>query len=158
MNNVMRKDRGDLSVDVYLCRTFKREGLLNRNISFILTHRSLAQVPIQQSVQQTIPRRTGKYEEMFNEAVDKTLNRVFGGTATGIIYSHLENNYSIRRNEVATKLESFSTAMEDYLKSGATVVKKEILESFYSGLGLFQLVDLERKTEFVEHIRTLIPH
>lgn len=115
-------------------------------------------MPIQQSFQQTLPRRTDKYEEMFNEAVDKTLNRVFGGTATDIIYSHLENNYSIRRNEVATKLESFSTAMEDYLKSGAAVVKKEILESFYSGLGLFQLVDLERKTEFVENIRTLIPH
>ncbi len=141
-----------------LCWTFKREALLNRNISLILTHRKLSQMPIQQSFQQTLPRRTDKYEEMFNEAVDKTLNRVFGGTATDIIYSHLENNYSIRRNEVATKLESFNTAMEDYLKSGATVVKKEILESFYSGLGLFQLVDLERKTEFVEHIRTLIPH
>ena len=143
---------------VCLCWTFKHEALLNRNISLLLARRRPAKISIQQTTQQTIPRRMDKYEEMFNEAVDKTLNRVFGDTATDIIYSHLENNYSIRKNEVASKLESFSRAMEDYLKSGATVVKKEILESFYSGLGLFQLVDLERKTEFAEHIRTLIPH
>ena len=108
---------------------------------------------------QLILRKTDKYEELLNKAVDKALNRIFGTTATNIIYTHLENNYSIKRNEIAEKIESFSQAMQEYLNSGAAVIEKEILESFYSGLGLFQRVELEgnRNTEFVERLRILIP-
>jgi predicted DNA-binding protein YlxM (UPF0122 family) len=104
-------------------------------------------------------KKTEKYEEMLNKAVDKALNPVSGSTAAGIIYTHLENNYSIKKNEIAEKLEVFSQAMQEYLNSGAAVVEKEILESFYSGLGLFQRVELEgnRNNEFVERLRTLMP-
>jgi hypothetical protein len=111
------------------------------------------------TMQQTI-KKLDRYEEMLNKAVDKTLNRVFGSTATNIIYTHLENNYAIKKNEIAKNLESFSHAMQEYLNSGATVVEKEILESFYSGLGLFQRVELEgnRDNEFVERLKTLMPH
>jgi predicted DNA-binding protein YlxM (UPF0122 family) len=99
-----------------------------------------------------------KYEEMLNRAVDKTLNRVFGSTATDIIYTHLENNYSLRKGEIAEKLEIFNRALQEYLNSGAAVVEKEILESFYSGLGLFQRAELEGpgNIKFVESLRTLM--
>ena len=102
-------------------------------------------------------KKPDKYEELLNEAVDKALKRVFGSTATNVIYTHLESNYSIRKNEIAEKLESFSQAMQEYLNSGAAVVEKEILESFYSGLGLFRRVELEGNgnNEFVERLRTL---
>lgn len=110
------------------------------------------------TLQQTV-KKADKYEDMLNKAVDKALNRVFGSVATSIIYTHLENNYSIKKSEIAEKLESFSQAMQEYLNSGAAVVEKEILESFYSGLGLFQRVELEeyRNNEFVERLRTLMP-
>ncbi len=104
-------------------------------------------------------KKADKYEEMLNKAVEKALNRVFGSTATDIIYTHLENNYAIKKDEIAEKLEVFSQAMQEYLNSGAAVVEKEILESFYSGLGLFQRVELEgnRNNEFIERLRTLMP-
>lgn len=102
-------------------------------------------------------KRTDKYDEMLNRAVDKALNRVFGSTATNIIYTHLENNYSIKKDEIAEKIESFTQAMQEYLNSGAVVIEKEILESFYSGLGLFQRVELEGNNEFVERLKTLMP-
>ncbi len=110
------------------------------------------------TLQQAI-KKADKYEEMLNKAVDRTLNKVFGSTATSIIYTHLEDNYAIRKNEIARKLESFSQAMQEYLNSGAAVVEKEILENFYSGLGLFQRVELEgtRNNEFIERLRTLMP-
>ncbi len=102
--------------------------------------------------------RTEKYEEMLNKAVNKALNRVFGSTATDIIYTHLENNYSLRKDEIARKLDIFSLAMQEYLNSGAAVVEKEILESFYSGLGLFQRAELEGpNNEFVGRLKTLMP-
>jgi hypothetical protein len=103
--------------------------------------------------------KTERYEELLNKAVEKTLHRVFGPMAASIIYTHLESNYSIKKNEVADKLEAFNRAMQEYLNSGATVVEKEILESFYSGLGLFRRVELEgsRNNEFFDRLRTLIP-
>jgi len=102
--------------------------------------------------------KTEKYEEMFNKAVDKALNRVFGSTATSFIYTHLENNYSLKKDEIARKLELFNHALQEYLNSGAAVVEKEILESFYSGLGLFQRAELEvpENNEFVDRLRTLM--
>lgn len=71
-------------------------------------------------------------EEIFTEAVDKTLKRVFGSTAAEIIYVYLENNHAIKKDEIADKLEFFSRAMKEYLNSGATVVEEQILYSFYS--------------------------
>ncbi len=110
-------------------------------------------------IEQSSIRKIDKYEEMLNKAVNKALNRVFGTKGTTIIYTHLENNYSIKKNEIAENLESFSQAMQEYLNSGAAVIEKEILESFYSGLGLFQRVELEgnRNNEFIERLRTLMP-
>lgn len=139
---------------VYLCSTFRRKGLLNRNTRFLFT---VAKGTTKMTTQ--IYKKTDKYEEILNKAVDKTLKRVFGDTAANIIYTHLENNYSIKKDKIAENLESFSQAMEEYLNSGAAVVEKEILESFYSGLGLFQRIKLEgnRNTEFVERLRTLMP-
>ena len=106
-----------------------------------------------------ISKKTDKYEEILNRAVDKTLKRVFGHVAANLIYTHLENSYSIKKNEIAENLESFSQAMQEYLNSGATVLEKEILKSFYSGLGVFQRIDLEenRNTEFIERLKTLLP-
>ncbi len=103
-------------------------------------------------------KKLDKYEEMLNKAVNKTLNKVFGSAAADIIYTYLENRYSIKKNEVAGKLESFIEAMQEYLNSGATVVEKEILESFYSGLGLYQRIELEghKNTDFTERLRTLM--
>lgn len=102
--------------------------------------------------------RTEKYEDLLNKAVDKALNRVFGSTATDIIYTHLEDNYSLKKSEIAGKLDVFSHAMQEYLNSGAAVVEKEILESFYSGLGLFQRAELEGpNNEFIGRLKTLMP-
>lgn len=110
------------------------------------------------TLQHTV-RRTERYEELLNKAVERTLHRVFGPMAANIIYTHLESNYSIKKDEVADKLESFNQAIQNYLSSGAAVVEKEILESFYSGLGLYQRVELERSpnNEFFERLRTLMP-
>ncbi|MFQ6068652.1 MAG: hypothetical protein ACE5KD_03815 [Candidatus Bathyarchaeia archaeon] len=109
------------------------------------------------TLQQSISRKTDRYEEMLNEAVDKALTRVFGSTAAKVIYTYLENNHSIKKNEIAEKIESFSQAMQEYFNSGATVVEKEILESFYSDLGVFQPVELENNNEFVQRLKTLMP-
>jgi len=144
-----------MHASLYFCCALRRESLLNRKTSVLL---AVALGGIKMTLQRGAYRNTVKYEEMLNKAVDKALTRIFGSEAAGLIYSHLENNYSICKGEIAEKLDSFTRAMEEYLNSGVAVLEKEILESFYSGLGLFQLVELGNNDEFVDRIRKLTPH
>jgi len=67
--------------------------------------------------------------EKLNQLIDRLLNRILGQEATQIIYRHLESNHSIRRHEIAQKLDSFNEALEQYLGSGAFVIEKAILEN-----------------------------
>jgi len=134
-----------MHASLYFCCALRRESLLNRKTSVLL---AVALGGIKMTLQRGAYRNTVKYEEMLNKASE----------AADLIYSHLENNYSICKGEIAEKLESFTLAMEEYLNSGVAVLEKEILESFYSGLGLFQLVELGNNDEFVDRIRKLTPH
>lgn len=72
-----------------------------------------------------------EYIEKLNQFIDRLLNQIFGQEAAQIIYSHLERNHSIRRHEIAQKLDSFNGALEKYLGSGAFVIEKAILENLY---------------------------
>jgi hypothetical protein len=70
-----------------------------------------------------------KQSEELNQIVDDVLNRVFGQEAVQIIYQYLEDNYFIQRDEIAEKLDSFSSALRQYLGSGALVIERLIREN-----------------------------
>jgi hypothetical protein len=63
------------------------------------------------------------------EVIDKVLNRIVGQEATQIIYKYLESNYLIQKHEIVEKLDSFNSALEEYLGAGATIIKKVIMQS-----------------------------
>ena len=67
-----------------------------------------------------------------NEAVagiiDKVLNQVFGKEAATLIFKHIERNYCVKRGEIGDNIELFTQGLEDFLRSGARVVEKKILE------------------------------
>lgn len=64
--------------------------------------------------------------------MDRVLTQILGRAATQIIYDYLESSYSIRKHEIAAKLDAFNTALEQYLGTGAYVIEKAILENFGS--------------------------
>jgi hypothetical protein len=68
--------------------------------------------------------------------VDRVLNQIFGRKATRLIYRHLERNYSVRRDEIAEKLDLFAKGLEDFISSGANVVELRILEDLQSSYGM----------------------
>jgi len=77
-----------------------------------------------------------KQSEELNQIVDNVLNQVFGQEAVQIIYQYLENNYFIQRHEIVEKLDSFNSALRQYLGSGALVIERLILENLeLHGLG-----------------------
>ena len=98
-------------------------------------------------------------EDKISRIIDKVLRQVFGEEATNLIYRHLENNYSLRRDEVSEKIEVFAEGLEGFLRSGAYVVERKILEDIYSNYGLLRRLELERvqeESDFVSQVKSLM--
>ncbi|MGC9345946.1 MAG: hypothetical protein ACP5ER_04040, partial [Candidatus Bathyarchaeales archaeon] len=93
-----------------------------------------------------------------SEIIDRALKQIFGEEATRLMYRYLENNYSLKRNEIAEKIDVFSEGLERFLRSGAYAVERKILEDIYSNYGLLRRLELEKKQEkydFVSQIKLL---
>jgi hypothetical protein len=63
----------------------------------------------------------------FAETVDYTLKQIFKEDGTKVIYEFLENNSSLKLEEVADKPEVSSATMKSHIFSAAQVIKKTIL-------------------------------
>jgi hypothetical protein len=78
---------------------------------------------------------TKTFEECFVEAINDGL-KVLGESGKQMIFFYLENNYSVKRDEITKKPETFATGLEKIFHAGALVIEKLIVESLYSKLGL----------------------
>lgn len=92
--------------------------------------------------------QTSREEERISRVIDRVLKQVFGEEATRLIYHHLENNYFLKRNEIAEKIDLFARGLEDFLRSGAYVIERKILEDIYSNYGLIRRLEYERMQEY----------
>jgi hypothetical protein len=108
---------------------------------------------------ESITQQINGKEDKISKIIDKVLKQVFGEEATNLIYRHLENNYSLKRNEIAEKIEVFATGLEEFLRSGAYVIERKILEDIYSNYGLLRRLELERvqaESDFVSQMKSLM--
>jgi len=100
-----------------------------------------------------------KGEEKISRVIDRVLTQVFGTEATELIYKHLEHKYSLKRDEVAERIDLFAKGLEEFLSSGAYVVERRILADIYSSYGLLRRLELEKTqvdTDFVDQIRSIM--
>jgi hypothetical protein len=98
-------------------------------------------------------------EEKITQIIDKVLTQVFGEQATALIFKHLEHNYSLAKDEIGERIDVFATGLEEFLRSGATVIEQKILADIYSSYGLLRRLELEKsqdECDFVSQIRTFI--
>ena len=103
----------------------------------------------------TLTNQKQKHENKASKAIDNVLRKIFGAEATLIIYKYLENNYSIRQDEIIEKIDLFVDALEELFSSGAYIVKQNILENLYSSHGKIHKPEVERtetKLTFVSQI------
>jgi hypothetical protein len=77
-----------------------------------------------------------KFDDLIVSTVDTELKRIFGETASLVIYGYLENNHSVRREEIPEKIEVFSKGIDKFFGSGAYVLEKTIITNLYSSFGL----------------------
>lgn len=98
-------------------------------------------------------------EDRVTKIIDSVLKQVFGEEATHLIYRHLERNYSLKQDEMAEKIEVFAEGLEQFLRSGAYVVEKKILQDIYSSYGLLRRLELERiqeDSDFIGQMKLLM--
>jgi hypothetical protein len=93
---------------------------------------------------QTTTQQTDAKDDKVSKIIERVLTQIFGKEATHVIYKHLERKYSVRRDEVSEKLELFAQGLEDFLKSGAYVIEKKILEDVWSTYGVVQKSHVEK--------------
>jgi len=99
-----------------------------------------------------------KCENKASKAIDKVLRKIFGDEATLLIYKYLENNYSVRQDEIVEKIDAFAEGLEKLLSSGAYVIENKILEDVYSSHSLTRRLEFERAEPhitFVSQIKML---
>jgi hypothetical protein len=91
--------------------------------------------------------------------IDSVLRQVFGGEATHLIYRYLESQYGLKQDDVSNRIDVFAKGLEEFLRSGAIVVERRILEDIYSSYGLLRRLELEHnqdESDFVGQVRLLI--
>ena len=107
---------------------------------------------------ETIINKTNKKENKVSKIIDKVLKQVFGEEAALMIYKYLEVTYSLKQDEIAEKIDVFAKGLEEFLRSGAYVVERKILEDIYSTYGLLRRLELEktREEDFVSQVKLLM--
>jgi hypothetical protein len=98
--------------------------------------------------------RIASKEDRVAKVIDGVLTQVFGEKAASLIYRYLERKYSLKRDEVALKIDVFAKGLEDFLSSGACVVERKILEDLQSSFGLADGSESARM-DFVDQMRFL---
>jgi len=101
---------------------------------------------------ENITQQTNKKEEKISKIIDKVLKQIFGQEATDLIYKYLEKNYSLRQNEIAEKIDVFTKGLEEFLRSGAYVIERKILEDIYSSYGSLHRLEMKKMQEDCDFI------
>jgi len=60
--------------------------------------------------------------------------------------------------KIAEKIDLFAKGLEDFLRSGAYVIERKILEDIYSSYGLLRRIELEklRDSDFASQVKFLM--
>ena len=79
---------------------------------------------------------TETLEDLLLKTIDETMKQIFKEAGIPVIYTFLETNNGLKREEIAEKPEVFSTGMKKLLGSGAPVIEKLILKNLHRKLEL----------------------
>ncbi|UCC33660.1 MAG: hypothetical protein JSW53_01250 [Candidatus Bathyarchaeota archaeon] len=96
---------------------------------------------------------TKKLDRQLIKCIDGALREIFGELGAKAIYSYLRDRYSLRREDIPERLETFEKGLKDILSSGAWAAERMALKNLYSNFGL----EYRNKTNhrLVDHVSNL---
>ena len=88
------------------------------------------------------------------EAVDESLAS-FGESVRKVVYSQLQNNYNLPKQEIPTRIEEFAAAIEEIFGIGARLIEVKIIETLYTKAKGFLYVPKEEDLLFKDYVQNL---
>lgn len=91
------------------------------------------------------------FDEILLGAIDKTLNSL-GESVRQSIYFHIENKFSVARNEIPKNLQQFKGGLEEIFGAGAHFIEISIMRNLHTKIGCSQVTVKNKKLEFTEYV------
>lgn len=111
----------------------------------------LLQSQTESSIEIQLNLESRNFEESLIEAVDQTFSKL-GLPVKNAIYSFLETNYKLARNEIPGRVEAFAFAIEDLLGAGALLVEIEIMKNLGQKFSSFKVVKKDASLDFKNYV------
>ena len=106
-----------------------------------------------------LSRKSKKPENEFGNLVIKTIDEClssFNKIDKKVIYSVLEKDYEIKKEEIPYKIESFADALEQILGIGAKLVEIGIIERLHKEFPKFMFFSKNGDICFTEYVTSLL--
>ena len=88
------------------------------------------------------------------KAVDESLAS-FGETVRKVVYSQMQNNYNISKQEIPNRIEEFAAAIEEIFGIGARLIEVKIIETLHTKAKGFLYVPKEGELLFKDYVQNL---
>ena len=88
------------------------------------------------------------------EAVDESLAS-FGESVRKVVYSQLQNNYNLPKQEIPTRIEEFAAAIEGIFGIGARLIEVKIIQTLCTKAKGFLYVPKEGELLFKDYVQNL---
>jgi len=96
-----------------------------------------------------------KKSKIFNKlllnAIDEALKSL-GKSARQSVYFHIENKFSINRNEIPRNLQEFQEGLETIFGTGTRFIEILIIKNLHSGIGRPLIMEKSEQLEFIEYV------
>ena len=94
------------------------------------------------------------FEKLLLEAIDEGLSSL-GETCKQAIYFHLEKKFKLTKQDIPSRIEDFTEAMENIFGVGAKVLEIRIMKNLFSKMGyLFPYFRTPEGLEFTKYIES----
>ena len=97
------------------------------------------------------------FEELLLESVDKGFSSL-GETCKQAIYFHLEKKFKLTKQDIPSRIEDFTEAMENIFGAGAKVLEIRIMKNLFQNMGYpfpYFRPRAQKYLEFTEYIESV---
>ena len=98
----------------------------------------------------TLATKSREFDKLLLNAIDEALNSL-GESVKQSIYFHIENKFSVTRNEIPRNLQGFQVGLEKIFGTGARFIEILIMKNLHSKIGRPLIMESEQ-LEFVEYV------
>jgi hypothetical protein len=100
---------------------------------------------------QTLTTKSTTFDKLLLCAVDEALNSL-GKSVRQALYFHIENKFSVARNEIPENLQEFQGGLEKIFGTGARFIENQIMKNLHSKIGRPVVMEKSEQLEFIEYV------